>query len=316
VGAVIGLWNWNLNDRGQPAEISPEILRALPVWGGVTINTDDQSMWKVDLVLKQAGKAPMISLPLAAYCAWRHPNTNPSATLDSWNVKASVEYREEKPEVLQSVTKYDTVPLSAVRAPENIRPSDKEMGIFADSLVGYYALRLMPREPLERATTPYEDVMAMNKDQLAEWARGKLILVGDFRVDEQGKGDWYVAPDSKPLWGPQAQALAIDSLLRDVMPARYPHPLADYLMLLGGAALGVFAAGRRFGSAAMRLLAAAGLAALLVGACLLGFRLSGYLCQPLGAIIALALAFCAWLWFDPLYQHPRTEALPHRRTAS
>lgn len=307
---VIARRDWTQDDRGKPLDTSPVIAAAPVEWGGITLGVDEQSVWKLDLIVQHPRENPMLSLALAAFSAWKHASMQPTAEIDRLHDTARLQYRE-------AVRDSETITLSAVREVAAPTADELGMGMQPGTLVGVYALALPSDEALRSISMDYEAVARMNDVALQRWARGRVIVFGDFRTDGNGVGlDEHLAPDGRRIHGSHAHAIVIDALLRASVPARYLAPYAYLVVIAMAGFAGVLAARWRWIGGPLRGIALVVLAAMIVAAGIAVFRTTGYLVQPLGPLLAMALAFMAWLWFDPLFTHPRTEAHEKARTLS
>lgn len=296
-GVVIGIKKWDVSDPTNPP-IAPAIRDARVLWGGTSLNVDDISAWKADLVVQHAGGQPLSSLALSTLSAARQPKMDPVTALDDRRERVLLEYRALDSAVLQASRAFATVTLSAVRECE---ADDDYVGLRKGSLVGLYALALPSEQTLKNATRPYHEVFAMDDAALARWCAGRVLVFCDNRPDAEGAFDRHEAADQRLVWGGEGHAVAIDALLRDAVPARYPRFWMYISCIALGAAVGVFAARIRREPRLLRVAAVIGMAALLTAACVGAYRLTGYLLNPLALLLALFFGFLAWWWLDRMH---------------
>lgn len=296
-GVVVALDSWDVPDPADPP-IAPAIRDARVLWGGNSINVDDVSAWKIDLVVRQPDGVLVPSLSLAALSAAQQPGMDPVTSLDGTRELVELQYRALDSSVMQAVKSYRTVTLSAVRSAAG---EDDDLGIQTGARIGLLALPLPPVATLDAATKPYHEVFAMSPTDLAAWCGGKVLLLCDYRQRSDGSYDRYPAADRRDVWGGEAHAVAIDALLRGAVPARYPRPLAYTIVIALAAGLGVVAAHRRWGRSAQRVVMLMVLLAAVAVIGVLAYRVTGYLCHPMAALLAMILAFAAWLWLDRMH---------------
>jgi len=111
------------------------------------------------------------------------------------------------------------------------------------------------------------------------------------------------------VFGPQIHAAAIDALIRGVVWGRYPSPPVYLVVLALAALMGLVLAFQWTRRRIVRYAALLFVICWIIGLCVVSNRAAGYVCQPVGPILALLLAFLGWLWFDAVYSHhSRTEA--------
>jgi hypothetical protein len=297
-GTVVAIDTWDVDDSARPP-ISPLIREARVLWGGTSIGVDAMSAWTVDLVVRHAGGTPIPSLALAALSARQQPGLDVVTLFDESRDEVELRFRALDSTVMQAVNDFRTVALSTVRQAHGDE-DDRFVGLKAGSLVGLYTLEIPPDDVLAAVTRPYHEVFSMPGPELANWCRDRLVLVCDNRLVD-GSGDRFEGADGRQIWGGEAHAIAINSLLRDAVAARYPRTWAYTVVIALAALAGVLAAYIRVGSPSVRALLLVFLAAAAIILSVLGYRVSGYLCHPMAPVLAMVLAFAAWRWLDRIH---------------
>jgi tRNA A-37 threonylcarbamoyl transferase component Bud32 len=305
-GAAVGIPTWELNERGEPVRISRAIFDSHALWGGVTLERPTSSFAKMHLITQHAGSAPIISLSLAALALWNHPATEPLAELDRDRAQITMRFRP-RGSSMQALPAGERITLTGVRQPGPAADYAID-GFNADSWIGDYIAPLPDDLALDRITMTYQDVARLTQAELESWARGRLVIVGDFRTD--GHGDYmdrhWTDDGTRQLFGSHLHAVVIDSLMRSAQPIRYPRDAWYNTVIAVAAALGVILALAAVGSRVRRFaLAAVAMLAIIV-LCVLAGRLAGVICNPTGLIMAMWAGFGLWLLCEPL-SHSRTQ---------
>ena len=309
IPVIIALFDWIADQRDLPQNIIPAFREAGALWGGITVSANDEhSMPKVDLLVENPGHAAIPGIALAAYAAWLHPELPaPTVTLKRLSNDALLQY-------LAGST-VDRVALSNLSHPEQNTPedvkADADMGIQPDTMIGSCAVRLPTEAAYDAVTKSYEDILRIDPNDpnhakeweaLKQWVSGHVVLIGDFTEEP------ITIQDGRTVYGPQIHAAAIDALIRQVVWGRYPSPPV-YLVVLALAALLGLVLIRWTRRRLIRYAALVFVICWIIGLCVVSNRAVGYVCQPVGPILALLLAFLGWLWFDAVYSHhSRTEA--------
>ena len=301
IGTVVSIDTWNVPDMSRPP-ISPAISAAGVLWGGITINVDEMAVWKAEVVVQQKDRVAVPSLALAALVAIERPGMNFVATLYDLHHLVELHTGKARSPMMLTAEKFRTVDLSLVR-PAQGTADDPFDGISAGALVGYIALPLPPQDLLDAASRSYHEVWRMSREQLAEWCDGRAVIVCDCRTQNVDHVDCYKAADGRELWGGEAHAAAIDVLLREAVSARYPIAgiTGAYTLVIALAGLlGLTATHHRL-PGTLKVLLLVGLAATTVSACLVAYRLTGYLCSPMALILAMVFTFSGRVWLDRLH---------------
>jgi CHASE2 domain-containing sensor protein len=315
-GAAAGIETWGLNHRGEPATFASRILDAGVLWGGVTAQFPDANTAKMNLVVQHPRRIPTLSLSLAALSIWTQPGAEPVPELDLDRRLVTLRFRPQSTTVMQALPDpAQTITLSGVRKPIPFKDEDAADMLEPDSWIGDYVVRLPDDATFERITRTYHDLVRANQSDtsdLDQWARGRLVIVGDFRGD--GAGGHYdqheSADGARRLFGSLIHAAAIDSLIMNAQPARYPRDRWYAIIVAICAALGVILALSLIGAPARRLVLVTLAGVIVVAVCLFSCRLSGYLCNPTGPLMALAAGFALWFLCEP-YSHSRSDPSTH-----
>jgi CHASE2 domain-containing sensor protein len=283
VDVIVAVADWRRDDHGLP-DTSPEILAAGARWGTTTGHFNDRAPWSLDLLLERGVSDPMPSLALAAHMARRWPGADTRLKLDRDWGRVETQFSEESPVVPRArrmLGKPEQIELSDV----HVQPrADLQMGIEVGDVIGTYLVRVPDDDALAAASVEYADVLQATNAQLREWFGGRTIVVGNTR----GGADLHPLPDGRRIYGCYAHALAIDALAREAT-VRFPRPWHFMgLLLVSALAGGLVAAGTR-DSAWRRgaLVACVGAAGVVV--CILTYRQTSYLLDPLVPLLALVL---------------------------
>ncbi|MCI0364006.1 MAG: protein kinase [Phycisphaerales bacterium] len=291
-GAVVmAIPDWQLDDESMP-HISHRILRSGVRWGGVTIKPDAQAVMLLDLAVQRerGGKTTRLpSLALATLSAFRHPDMDISISMSALSEKLWVFYHRRGESLMQSTSTgiTDVIELSAVRPYVPHPNDDPTAGLEPGDLQGHYVLDIPSDSVLAAASLSYRQVMTAGPEQLSEWFKNKVVLVGEFRPGRERKRP---NSDGRMIDPPYAHAVAIDSLMRKVATIRYARLGGWTTAILFGAVLGVVAGACAKRAQRFLYLLAGG--ALLVILSVLAYRQFSYITYPTLPALSMFIA-CA-----------------------
>ncbi|MBK8915210.1 MAG: protein kinase [Phycisphaerales bacterium] len=212
----------------------------------------------VPLAVERGGAPPFPGLAIAAYAAWRFPDSRARFAAAAGSIEIRYERRESAAGVSRWRERIDRVPVRDVH-----QPATAAAAFSSGDRIHRGAVRAAPAGYWDGRVHRYEQVLNASDEQLRGWFEGRAVLIGQMRGEE----DRYPLADGQSLYGCQVQALALDSLVAGALPANLSRPQIAARALaacLVGTVL-VLALRGLFRSASARVVYAAGPALAIAG---------------------------------------------------
>ncbi len=297
VDVVMAVHEWLPNEQGLP-RLAPLIAPHVRP-GGVSSVTDEKQPWRASLfALPNSSAQPLPSLAVATLAAFLHPGAELSLTYTRQTGLLVMRFSQRhlsapafstpvgEPKAIVPNTVIDEVGSHA--AAWGLRP-ESSLGLLMVEMPGDAILRTPPVD------LDLVDVLRAPQKQLREWFDGRVVVIGDARVE--ARDGPFEHSDGRVLPGFCLNAAAIDMLIRGE-GVRVPYtieqqaiPLSQLwgieLAAAGLGAAAVALAGMSLWRRSLYLLAAA-VGMLMLS--LLAYGQARYLCNPLLPIIAMVVA--------------------------
>ncbi|QOJ14393.1 MAG: protein kinase [Planctomycetia bacterium] len=169
----------------------------------------------VPLVVERGGAPPFPGLAVAAYAAWRFPDSRARFAAAAGAIEIRYERRLSADGESRWRDRIDRVPVRDVHQPVSaaaiFSPGDR---------VYRGAVRAVAPGHWDGRVHRYEQVLAASDDQIRAWFEGRAVLIGQMRGGE----DRYQLSDGQSLYGCQVQALALESMIGEALPVNLSRP--------------------------------------------------------------------------------------------
>lgn len=279
-------------ETSEPA-IAPTIRASGVRWGYVQVNALAGRPITIPLVTRQGAQGFIPSLTISAIAASRWPRTR--VEFEAFEDAPQGSVLRTAPMLFMRCFADGAGPGAPTRPVASAEFEVSALGPWEDyQALGFsssddgamWTVQPPPREAFEPATCDYAQVLRMSDDELARWATGKIILIGDCRA---ASGDLYDFADYTRAPAVYTHATGIEALSRNVA-LRYPTvDQVVWTALLGailGGALGFVLWGRPRTQVLVAVAAALGAT---VAAVLL-YATAGIVANPFVVVTALLIA--------------------------
>jgi CHASE2 domain-containing sensor protein len=207
---------WDIGEEDLPAGVCTALAREAH-WGFISADLFPDASWALDLMFQPIDRPPMPSLSLAACAAYWRPGRfhwvnfdyDPQ-TLARYARISYVRPGAARPRAWAAPAEayFDRVRLSVLGQATKDMP---EFGRARGDWVGQYYLQIARPHEIDEATIDFADVFAADETKLRGWFDGRVVVVGDARVE--GRDGPFRTPDGRLYPGFVAHALGIDSML-------------------------------------------------------------------------------------------------------
>lgn len=245
VGApvVVGVAQLDLN--AEPL-LCPAIRDAVRGWGMLHGQKPGDGPWAEVAVAMQRGfEGPLPSLAVAAFGAYRFPDSDVVVRVDERSLRAELRYRRREAAAgeLRWREETDLVALSRVAEPpaEPLAWPFSAMKLPAGAEITRAGDRVahmrvwLPADAAGVPVIPYERVLEADDAQLRAWFDGRAVVVAEVN----GEADRFTLPDGRVVHGSEIQAGAIASMIGGVQSWRLLPPSAAARAFLWAAIAGL-----------------------------------------------------------------------------
>lgn len=185
-------------------------------WGTIFVGFDT-SPPQIQLVMQTGARDPLPSLALSAVAAARHPDWEPTYSMDDSTRSVTILYYQRDP-LLSEMKKWhdqpDRIRLGSLRVADSAA-SDllSTPGVHSMDRIGIHRFQLRSDDVNRRFTLEYSQLFNDDTPAASNAVAGRIVVIGDTRT---GADDQPVAPD-RVISRCYAHAAAIDELMFEVV---------------------------------------------------------------------------------------------------
>jgi len=291
VDVVVAVPNWWLDAPHVP-ELSENIAPHVN-FGSIFLRVG-RKPYTIQVAAQRRPFDAQPSLALAAYAHFRRPGGTLRVEMNTQSHDVELIYSSpdaKMPQVSIPVAHSGKIPLTAASMGEADKGSfkyafDEDFGLRPSDILGFFYIHIPSDEVLAASTIDYADVLFASEDQLREWFKDKVVMLGDLRNGV----DRHELLDGRVVSGCYGHAAAVDMLIKRIF-VRTPRVAGEIAVLLVGAILGCIGAVAPTWRFSTRVVFAVGGILLVIVASVLAYAQSFCLFSPFLPVLALVIAF-------------------------